>query len=1659
MILGSYCQYGILEVMKRRTPLYKNLLIGMFLALFLISDPVFSQTVITPTAGTSVSGGPDINITTTNIYNNFAVNTFSQFRADADTNSVNFILPDPGTQVNFLLNRVNDPAGALLNTTINGILQSTAQVGGTMLFASPAGIVIGNNANINVGSLILSTSNIIECQAINGFNMDIMQDTALGISGGIDSTLPIIFTKSSTSGSITNAGIINANGVGTFAGARANVTIDTLEFTNQPTGEIRIRDGLTLVDVPGGVVNIAVNGIMDYQVSGAFVNNTQEINFFPILVNAGQLSNAGLIEAREGYVNLSSSVSEFSSGKVAIVRNESTGVITTDALNFDASGGVIRLFTEDDPVFANRTGNMIVQNDGLISARSSLTDTLMPGQGRVELRSDNLLNEQPTSHIDVRGLIPAQKAGEISLMPSFVGLNQDMQVGFDPPVGDSVHISNTFFTHIDTEIPTDFVINQSQVFIQSNNDLTISNLNVPEGLDINVMTPNNLLVQSQITTGSPLNLSANNQISIMANIIASFDDTPNIHKFLRFQSPTINLDLAGNSDIILQSQNGNFPIIMRADIINNLNVPGNEIINRDIGTSAGGQFVYQPETPTHSMELNGNSIIVRTNLGLLVSTVDLNNFNLGNDSAGLALGDPLDLVTSPYTGRINVTAIPLLPSLYNGSFLFSTMNSTPLVTPVAISNCDFQINAQDVVIITPAAALNSDIDLTVNNNFDVLSLFTPQAVDIIDQANGIDVRSSTKTGYPNNVSVNTLNLSTPVSYNGSVSIEGDFNQLSVSNMGTGLVTITELGSNIDINNMQAANGDVNIQAQAGLLIPSTSTITANNIYLFNTGFAVGDIIIDGDLNANDFQIVIEQRDLNSSLSLSNTSTLQVSPLAGPGRIDLFSEGTMALDGALNIIGRSNLPGQLSEIHIESPQLTFSSISPPDIQVTEQFEPYLPLISLRTDAIINGDIPHVGANISAWNVESMQHGSLMVDSFTDGDISVNPAGIDIHGGGQDLLFSNVYLGDSEGFLGVGNFGVLLPGPPPPITYGRILVTGKPVNLSGSFDNATFAFNSQLISSLIDPIEIQNSNFSNCNLFLNVPNATGLAGIEATNNNNFSNLTIMTEGTADITDLVNGLTIDYIEFNGGHFESRASNLNVLSNGDLIARGDFDNANLHAQITGNIVLEDYLNGINIEQCLSENNNVSISSSNLINILPAAIVEGGIVHIENIIDKITGIPAGIITIEGTILARNGNVGIDTSFGSVVFGSTSNVQARQILLPDSGNILVNRINSSGTLNIDFQDGFTMSTTSLPLSDAGYLEIGDNLLATTINVTGAQAGELSARSPYTAGTTIPTPSGNINTKLIIIMDGETPTPPPPPPVPDPDPVPVPNPVPTPDEEFTPEDSTPEIGDSIGDIILVNNETGEIISLTYSPDTDNVIQQDLTDNTVLSDDYLNIEGETTLTDGTSFADGEGLPENDTISFTTDTEDSTQTNDDNTTSTTDSTDTDTNRSNQNDNKISTKNSGTPLLNIMGNDGPLDIGDQRSMTSLFNMCKGAGSCGDIDTPINNVLLDQSIFLNAKENEYLADQHGTLFLSRAGYHPSGLRGFLMTLDMIEKNTDNMHSKIGENATPVFSYRHPKTEKRIEKIKEEVANNHLMESKTRNVRKKAYNDIIKGIN
>lgn len=69
-----------------------------------------------------------------------------------------------------------------------------------------------------------------------------------------------------------------------------------------------------------------------------------------------------------------------------------------------------------------------------------------------------------------------------------------------------------------------------------------------------------------------------------------------------------------------------------------------------------------------------------------------------------------------------------------------------------------------------------------------------------------------------------------------------------------------------------------------------------------------------------------------------------------------------------------------------------------------------------------------------------------------------------------------------------------------------------------------------------------------------------------------------------------------------------------------------------------------------------------------------------------------------------------------------------------------------------------------------------------------------------------------------------------------------------------------------------------------------------------------------------------------------------------------------------------------------------------------------------------------SAQENEFNADAKGMEYAAKNGYHPAGIAGFLFSVHDIEKN-----NKTKTPVNKLFSYRHPETLDRLNKVKDKL--------------------------
>lgn len=1675
--------------MKKNSQYYKCLLTSLVLCLLFASNikDVKAQSVITPSTGSQTTVDDTSHtepvITTTNAAGNLAINTFDNFQVYTDLSHVDFEFPSGAS---LLVNRVVGPSPAYIDTVVNAV--TTNPQGGTMMFAAPSGIVVGANGIINAGAIVLTTaSQIIFRDADGSTTRDLMNDSLLSGFTGVDPAFNFRTYQVSGAGSIVVNGVINVNGVDTFNGGPPAVILDSINVQIGPTAQILGRDGNTLNDVPDARITVAAAGQLQYDLPSGYAESPVPVDFGGV-VNVGQVTNAGIIRATEGEVRVIAAASESLSGGIAQVVN--TGSIITDAdpSTTNRPGGMIDIFTMDDPALASRLGNTFIQNDGLISARSTISNPMLTGEGIVNLQSDNI-NTSVGSLINVTGQNATDKSGFISVRPSPQGLNDQVQVGLDAPGANTLHIDNDFFQRVDNT----FTVNPVTVLVESPfGNMTVSNLTVPTNLMTDLVVSeasSGLSVNSQINTESTLNLSAESNIHLMADINANFNAGPDNKRYVRLSADTIQFDSAGNSDINIQTAVGNFPLMMRANSVTQMDVPGNDIVNYNAGTGAGGIFVFDPFT-FNQIELNGNDILVGG-----TPVIDLNEIDLGTSGGVLALGNPADITL--YDNFITVTNLPVNSMFDDGAIaLYTDINSPG--SAVTVSNCDFESRNIDFIVQAPFVDPAENIDLNTNNNFGLLELHTTGIVNVQDQAGGMTIDQSPKFLTPGIPLIHNLQLSTPALYTGNIAINGDIMMLSVLNNGTGGININNAHIvNTTLFDIQANDGDVNINLNAGFDLLGGSNVSGNNVMIANTGTNNGDYNIQGVIEGNTDTVFIDQNNSLSSVNIADSGQVNLNGGANVNSIAIESENQINIAGQILLRGNSVLNSFGNEVSLEAPVISFDTLNPPDISVQTTLGNATPVLSLRVDQINNGAFAFGSPVISIYHQLSFDGGALAVKPFSNNDVMVTDTGIDIGNNGQDLLFENTYIGNNAATLIVGEPGPLDPAFVSPGVVGDVIVDGLPQNTMNSFQNANFLFTSQSVSATTPVIEIRNADFLNSDVFLNAPNASLNGGIDALTNVNFNELTVMTPGRVRINDNNGDLNLNDVNFAGINYISTAETLEVVGNGNVAINGVFTDVNAQIMTPGDLSINSQQAPLNILNASAPDGNVQITNDNAISIVDGAFVGANEVLIRNITDIVTGIPVGIIDIQGNVTSQDGNINIESAFGYIIFNSTSQVEANATAQPDSGNVIIHRIDSVGDLQMDFVDGFTFNTNPIPLTNNGYLEVEGTLLINNVIITGSQTGPLAVNSPYSNDEVYIGTAGNVNVDrtIIEVRAGVLPDPvvDPDDPVVDPD-----NPVIDPAvivneedvlwqednffdpqneslEEFLNEDDDWQLIQDENEIFVFDPDSGESVSIVNDDSTGNVLLLDMTDNQqedgnlIFNDNVILLESmdplgmEFTGTEDSIVFDLFDSESGDSIDSLSD--------DSIASSFADSLDEEssskskngpprpmnTNESEANENLQVAKVSGKSIINQLSDDSVMDIANTDAMTAMFNICQGTFSCKGIATKANYEIMMQSIFINNQQNELQADHYGTKFLTQTGYHPAGLQGFLMTLNNIEKYIEK-NSVNKPDIKPVFSYRHPKTSERLDLVKSFIKESKLLKVKKKIVNKNIYKKMKEGL-
>jgi filamentous hemagglutinin family protein len=311
-------------------------------AIFQASMPSIAVAQGLPTAGNVIHGQAHIgfNSTVMNITqsSDHAVIGWGTFDI-AHGNSVNFFVPAGGAT----LNQVAGPA-----SQINGSLTSN----GALFLVNPNGVMFGNGANVNVGSLVATTNTVDHNEFMNNQQLSFTEGGA---------------------GTISNAGTITAGSGGYVVLAGAG-DIGNSGVITVPGGTIQMvsADTFTLT-LPTNNPFLAIT--VDGKASGKNVTNSGTLAAGAVTLNAvqGSVSTQGTIKATsigdlKGSINISS--------KSTL---DMSGDYTSDG-DIKLSGGEITM--KDIKLLADN--NIKMTSMGLLSLTKA---TVHSGYGNLDLSS------------------------------------------------------------------------------------------------------------------------------------------------------------------------------------------------------------------------------------------------------------------------------------------------------------------------------------------------------------------------------------------------------------------------------------------------------------------------------------------------------------------------------------------------------------------------------------------------------------------------------------------------------------------------------------------------------------------------------------------------------------------------------------------------------------------------------------------------------------------------------------------------------------------------------------------------------------------------------------------------------------------------------------------------------------------------------------------------------------------------------------------------------------------------------------------------------------------------------------------------------------------------------------------------------------------------
>ena len=1240
------------------------------------------------------------------------------------------------------LNRIHDQNVSQIMGRIEGQ--------GKVFLVNPNGIVFGQGATVDLGSLVATTKQVTDADFMSGNYQ---------------------FNGDGSEGHIVNRGTLNA-----ATGGAVVLLADTV--VNE--GVIQATKGtVVLASGESATLDFEGDGLLQFKV-------TDETQFG----SGTAVENAGLIQASDGRVLLTAKTARdvFSN----VVNN--TGVI--EATGVDTSGGTIRLLGEGGDVrnsgqllaksSAANGGSIDLSGDRVAVGQGSVVDasgatgggtirigggyqgldqdltnakhTLVSGTakikadatdtgkgGKVVIWADESTNFQGS--ISAKG--SADGAGGFAEVSGKEYLNFNGEVDLtaesgqngtlllDPKniriraTGGSPVLDNDEFAEnangTSNINASDLVaqLDLANVILQATNDITVETDIDASGNAGNVATTNNLTFEAQddieidgeirLKNGATLSLNATDEITQSEAIFVS------------------NLELAAANASLNHASNDIASLSVTAG-------SGNISLNN------ANQIDLQASSMTGNLTLSTSGNITQNGALDVDGTADLNA-----NGAGITLENAANdfgslKVNAGNASVVDANQVSLAASTVTGNL---TLSTTGNIT---------QSGALDV---DGAADLNANgADITLENaanDFGSLKVNAGNAS--ITDANQVVLAASTVTGNL------TLSTTGDITQSGALDVDGT---VDLSSNG-GDINLTNVSNDFGTLKVNAANAEL---VDANQLSLNTSNLTGD-LTLTTTGqiTQVGAIDVDGitELASNGAAITLENASndfaslrLNgSSASIVDRNQLVVGTSQLTGDLSLTTNGDISQNGVLDVDGKTTLNSNGGDITLENASNDFATIQlvAANASVVDANQIVLDTSNLTGDLSVqsSGNQSQLGA-LSVSGVASFNAGSA--------DISLQNAANDfstlsLTGGSASVTDSNqIVLGSSDlaGSLTLssgGNVsqsaGVVVDG------ATQINAAGYSVNLQhASNDFNTFSANAtsvhlndvnnlNMAGVTVDELTVSATGALTQTGAFVVANNTVISSSSAnlTQNNDFNSLSL-SGGSATVTD-INGLSLGNSNLSG--------NLTLTVAGDLgQTAAVIVNGSTSVDATGHVVdLQNSGNDftsfsvLGSELLIRDANNIELAGLSVSSLL------------VNVVGALTQTGAFDVSGDSTVIAANSTLTQANDFNrlSVTGGTAEITDINDLQLSASdltGNFTANvtgALTQNGAVDVDGAAVLNAATVTLAAAnDFSDLNINGGSATITdrsgVNLSGNLTGNLSV-----------TTAGAINQSSALQVAGTT----------------------------------------------------------------------------------------------------------------------------------------------------------------------------------------------------------------------------------------------------------------------------------------------------------------